>query len=442
MESNEILPPSPAGKWLKIAYILWIIFAIAVCGVIVAKAFMHPQEHLGHTVYPILAEGSVRWWSDLPLHGYIKKFDDIYRYSPTFAILFSPFASLPEWLGACLWGLLSIGAFVGAMRVMARELLPGSWSIDRQGVFLGLTLVGASAGIWSGQSNALLIAAVIFAMQAIKRERWWMASFLLAFPVFIKLWPLAVVMLLAACWPKQLIWRFVLVAVAFALFPFLTRPPTVVIGQYQEWYESLTGLQHDLRWPGYRDAWTIWEGFGKIFHWQPSWPSRGFQALQLTSSVAVLGWCLWQKRRLEKKNTRGTGLSTPFFTYPVGNLLTAILSMWVIWQLLFGPGSEQITYGIIAPSAAWAVMVSFQQRKNHGENGLAKLKTLFQRGWTILAWLILGLFGMGDIEHPLVKLHPAAIMLLPLGLIMFGIWLVIYDFTDQDSRDLPGLPSP
>jgi hypothetical protein len=156
----------------------------------------------------------------------------------------------------------------------------------------------------------------------------------------------------------------------------------------------------------------------------------------------VLGWCLWQKRRLEKKNTRGTGLSTPFFTYPVGNLLTAILSMWVIWQLLFGPGSEQITYGIIAPSAAWAVMVSFQQRKNHGENGLAKLKTLFQRGWTILAWLILGLFGMGDIEHPLVKLHPAAIMLLPLGLIMFGIWLVIYDFTDQDSRDLPGLPSP
>ncbi len=424
------------------------------------QAIQHPDRHLDHTVYPILAEGSKLWWADQPLHGYIEDLHDIYRYSPTIAILFGPFAYLPEWLGACLWGLLSIGLFVAAVRVAARELLPGLWTTDRQGVFLGLTLLGAMAGIWSGQSNAILVALVIFAMQAIKNRRWWMASFLLAIPVFIKIWPLAVVLLLIVCFPKQLSWRFAVVAMAFALLPFLTRPPAVVTGQYQEWYESLLGPQQKVRWPGVRDAWTIWENLGNLFHWPVSWPSKGYQILQMTSALAVLGWCLWKRRRLisdahspfagaapalavgmkdtacasspacgNQKHGRGE-----VFTYPIGALLTTILSIWVSWQLLFGPGSEQITYGIIAPSAAWAVMVSFTSRKNRPQTLGARFNLFFHRGWTIATWLILGLVGMGDIEKPLTLLHPAAIMLLPLGVVMYVFWLVIYDLKDRDSR--------
>lgn len=434
MESNGILPSS-AGRWLKTAYILWILFALLVCTRIVGQRNQLPQQHLRHTVYPVLAAGSIRWWSDLPLHGYIPEFDDIYRYSPTFAILFSPLAYLPERLGACLWELLSIGAFVGAMRVLARELLPESWTIDQQGVFLGLTLLGAISGLWSGQSNALLIASVIFALQAIKHERWWRASFLLAFPVFIKLWPMAVVLLLSACFPKKLLGRFVIVAAAFALFPLLTRPWPMVVDQYQEWYKSLTGVQHNLRWPGYRDAWTIWENLGPLFHWQPKWPSQGFQVLQLTSALAVLMWCLWQKWRLVSTAKTGDLQTKSGFPYPVGNLLTAILSIWVCWQLLFGPGTEEITYGIIAPSAAWAVMVSFSQQKM----GFA---SIFQRGWTVLTWLLLGLCGMGDIENPLIKFLPAAKMILPIAVLMYLGWLLVYDFTDQDSHLSPSLPCP
>jgi hypothetical protein len=391
-------------RWLKIASILWIIFTIVVCVRIIAQIFLHPNAHLKHTVYPILAEGSKRWWADLPLHGLIEPLGDIYRYSPTFAILFSPLAYLPEWLGACLWGLLSIGLFVAAMRVMTREILPGEWAADRRGVFLGLTLLGAMSGISSGQSNAILVALVIFAMQAIKHERWWRASFLLALPVYIKLWPLAVVLLLMACWPKPLSWRFAIVALAFALLPFLTRPPNVVIEQYREWYHSLTGPQQH-RWPGFRDAWTIWE------HIWPPVSQAGYKILQMISALAVLGWCLWQKRRINSTE----------------RLLTAILSIWVSWQLLFGPGSEQITYGIIAPSAAWAVMVSFDKRKDLSQTPDSRLQLLLHRGWTILTWLILGLFGMGDIENPLLRLSPAWAMLLPLGVVMFVIWLLIHE---------------
>jgi len=320
MDSKDSLPtlpenscvPSGSSPWLTVAYVLWIVFAVVVCVRMIGQGISHPNRHLEHTVYPVLSEGSKMWWTDQPLHARIESRNDIYRYSPTFAILFTPFAALPEWLGACLWGLLSIGLFVAAMRILTREILPGNWTADRQGVFLGLTLLGAMSGIHSGQSNAILVATVIFAMVAIKYDRWWTASFLLAFAVFIKLWPLAVVLLLTACWPKQLSWRFAVVALAFALLPFFSRPPTTVIWQYQEWYESLVGPQQEHRWPGFRDAWTIWEQLGPAFGSSPVWPSKGYQAAQLISAIVVLGWCLWQKRRLVSRES----------------LLTAVLSVW------------------------------------------------------------------------------------------------------------------
>jgi alpha-1,2-mannosyltransferase len=286
-----------------------------------------------------------------------------------------------------------------------------------------------------------LIALVIFALLAIMHDRWWTASWLLAIPVFIKLWPLAVVLLLAACWPKRLLWRFAIVAIALALLPFLSRPPSVVIGQYQEWYVSLTGPQQH-RWPGFRDAWTIWETMSKAFHWPPVSENR-YRVLQLVSALAVLGWCLWQKRRLGAMPTLAVGMSQTAERSPhahdkrghgtvnpetsPGELLTAILSIWVSWQLLFGPGTEQITYGIIAPSAAWAVMVGFEQREIGPRTTGAWLRLIFHRGWTILAWLLLGLFGMGDIENPVAKICSTATMLLPLGVLMFSAWLVVYE---------------
>ena len=66
-------------------------------------------------------------------------------------------------------------------------------------------------------------------------------------------------------------------------------------------------------------------------------------------------------------------------------LLLLIFSMWVSWQLFFGPGTEQLTYGIIAPSASWAVIVSFDEKR--------------ARWLTVTAWAMLALFSSGDVEN-------------------------------------------
>jgi disulfide bond formation protein DsbB len=87
-----------------------------------------------------------------------------------------------------------------------------------------------------------------------------------------------------------------------------------------------------------------------------------------------------------------------------------ILSMWAAWQLLFGPGTEQLTYGIIAPSAGWAVLVSFAEKR--------------ARWLTLSAWAIMALLPSGDIEQAVIRVFPQGMILLPLGVVLFVVWLV------------------
>ena len=112
-------------------------------------------------------------------------------------------------------------------------------------------------------------------------------------------------------------------------------------------------------------------------------------------------------------------LATPRGVQSTGRLLTLIFSMWVSWQLLFGPGTEQLTYGIIAPSASWAVLVSFAERR--------------ARWLTVAAWAMLALLPSGDIEKAVLRVFPAGKILLPFGVVLFVVWLVWHERGDEQS---------
>jgi hypothetical protein len=385
-----------ADPHLRRALILWAVLATAVC----AKTALLGD---GHSVYPVFAAGSRHWWADMPLYVSYHQTENIdcFRYSPAFAVALTPFYLLPGCLGAMAWGVVNIAFLVWALHVLVRDMLPGDWPPRREGVFLTLTLTGSIVGIWSGQSNAMVLALIILGLAAVRRGRWWTAVLMLALPVFIKIWPIAVVLLLMVCWPRQLTGRFLAVCGVVALAPFLTRPPDIVAWQYREWYVALVGPIRE-RWPGYRDAWTIWEQLAPLLHCEANQITYrfAFMAVQLATAAGVLGWCLWQRRR---------GLST-------AHLLMLILSIWVSWQLLFGPGTEQLTYGIIAPSASWAVLVSFAEKK--------------ARWLTATAWAMLALLPAGDVEKAVLKIFPAGMILLPIGVVLFVAWLVWHERGD------------
>ena len=87
---------------------------------------------------------------------------DFYKYSPTFALLFLPFAFLPFWLAMLLWNALNAGAlYVALGMVLPRRAA----TIARAIVFLDML-----GSLQNAQSNALVAALIIVAFAAYERR--------------------------------------------------------------------------------------------------------------------------------------------------------------------------------------------------------------------------------------------------------------------------------
>jgi hypothetical protein len=368
-------------RWVRVALLLWGIFAVALC----AKVLVEGDRH---SVYPAFA-GAARDW----MAGEVMYDHEGYYYSPTFTVSFIPFALLPDRLGQMLWGLLGVGLFVWSLRVFYRDVLPRHWTKEMEGAFLLLTFGGSLRPIWSLQSNTILMASILFAASAIVRERWWRAAWLLAAPIYIKVWPAIAAGLLSVQWPRKLIGRGIAACAAIALVPFLVKAPAAVAGYYHDWLVCITSRQANAgRFTGYRDGWTIWEQFSSPVN------PKAYFVLQAVGGLATLAWCLWigWGRRAEDRRQKA-------------EVITYTLAAWSAWQLLLGPGTERLTYIIVAPFAAWAIITSYLEDRNFR--------------LAIVAFITTFILGAGGIERVLVKWFPAAPALQPIGVILFAGWL-------------------
>jgi hypothetical protein len=319
---------------------------------------------------------------------------------------------------------LNLAALFCTLRALVRWVLPGRWTAWRESIFLLLALLGSVRMLWSGQSNPLVFALVGGGVVAASRQRWWWAALLLAMPVHIKVWPIAAALLVVVCRPRQLAWRFAVSLLGVAAVPFLTKPAVWVCQQYYAWYELLTGaaqIRHS-----YRDAWTIWE----LIH-RPVDP-HGYLLLQAATAVVVLGLCwkrsrlrplslsshpsplsLWERGRVRAR--RQTGATGPASCHSDVELtqrsaLAFVLALWAGWQLVFGPGTERNTFGLIAPLSAWGLLSSLQQRRGRLLMGTA--------------FLLMTASTFGVIERTLAVHYPAVLAAHPLGVLLFLDWLL------------------
>lgn len=154
--------------------------------------------------------------------------DDQFKYSPTFAFLFTPYAPWPFALGLTLWNATSAYAVWHAVT----RLLPpraAAWG-------LGLAFVEVLTNLQRAQTNALCAALIILAFLAIEREQPWRAAVAIAAGTFIKLFPLAAVAF--GAWSRRA-WRLAVavpaVLVAFAALPLVVTSPARLAEQYRSW---------------------------------------------------------------------------------------------------------------------------------------------------------------------------------------------------------------
>jgi glycosyl transferase family 87 len=194
---------------------------------------------------------------------------DFFKYSPTVALLFLPFAWPPFALALLAWNLLNALLLYHAVL----RLLPGRPGI----VALALVYLELLLSMQYTQSNALVTASMILAFLAFERGRQLGAGAWIALGTFIKLFPLAGVAL-AVFHPRR--WRFAVIlaglAIALAALPLVVVSPAELAAQYRSWraIEAADTLNR-----GYSLMQYLYMWFGADW---PNWP------VQLAGTVLLL----------------------------------------------------------------------------------------------------------------------------------------------------------
>jgi glycosyl transferase family 87 len=213
--------------------------------------------------------------------------DDFYKYSPTFALLFLPFAYLPLSIAMLAWNALNAGTlFVALGMVLPRRAA----TVARAIVFLDM--LGSLQNV---QSNALVAALIIWTFAAYERRHTALGSLAAVAGTFIKLFPLAGVTF-ALFHPRKLrvAAAVALGVVVFALLPLLVTPPSTLAAQYASWraIEAKDTLHRGF---------SVMQMTQLVLHtdW-PNWPQQLLGVVLLVAPIIAqpARWREWGFRRL------------------------------------------------------------------------------------------------------------------------------------------------
>ena len=153
---------------------------------------------------------------------------DLYKYSPTWALLFAPFAVVPIPVGVVLWNVVNALALCVALAL----LLPAraaAWA-------LLIVFFEALGAIQNAQSNGLVAALIILALVLSERERVAGGALAVALGTSVKVFPIGAGLfgLMDDRRWRHIAWCVVAGLVLLAL-PLLVTPFATLVEQYRSW---------------------------------------------------------------------------------------------------------------------------------------------------------------------------------------------------------------
>lgn len=272
MTESTTTPSSapPADRTRTIALVIAVLWAAAVVGATVQQGVLHHNNNF-------LIFRSASWHL---LHGqdlyaaYPAEHFDYYKYSPTFALLFLPFALPPFWVAMLLWNALNAAALYFALGTV----LPlRAANVARVIVFLDM--LGSLQNV---QSNALVAALIIVTFAAYERRHTVIGSASAMVGAMIKIFPLAgVTFALFHGRKARVASALVVSALVLVALPLLVTGPATLRMQYASW----KGIQAV-------DAMTRGFSVMEMVHlltrtdW-PNWPIQLAGALLLVAPVVA-----------------------------------------------------------------------------------------------------------------------------------------------------------
>jgi len=188
--------------------------------------------------------------------AYPDLFWDYFKYSPAFALLFAPFALLPDLPGLILWNLLN-----GLTLFFAVRSLP-HLSDKQKTMILWFVLLELLTSVQNAQSNGLMAALVLFTFSALENKREIRAGLLLALSVFIKIFG-GVALLLAFFYPRRrkFIGWFAVWSLVLAFLPLPVTGASQLAALYKSWLALLSGdhnVSLGISMLGWLQSWFGW----------------------------------------------------------------------------------------------------------------------------------------------------------------------------------------
>lgn len=263
-------------------------------------------------------------------------------YSPLAAAFFAPFAMIPPSLGIVIWQLINAAALLAGLAALLR-LFPQN--VRRHSAISHLLMIPWAIGnLDIGHSNPLLAGLIMLSVAAADSGRWTTSAICIGLATYLKIYPVAVAMLLLVIAPRQFGWRFLIVFLAMAVAPFFLQNWHYVSDQYRAWFATRGGddrLNYPLKYAPL-DLWFLLHWIGHL-----PVPPLFYTLLQAGGGGAVALFCWWSKWKKQWSPAR---------------VFIALFSLVSIWMVLLGPATESYTYILLAPVLITALVHLFSEK--------------------------------------------------------------------------------
>jgi hypothetical protein len=171
-------------------------------------------------------------------HLYLNEQWDLYKYSPTFSFSFGLLAYLPDFIGLIFWGLLNT-----MLLLIGFSQLKGIGEKNKiyALLFCSIELLG---NVQNAQSNGLMAALLILAFASLENSKYLLATFLIVFSVYIKIYG-GIGLVLFLFYPSK--GRLIVYTLSWFLLlgalPLLVIDFTQLIHLYKSWISLLRSDQ-------------------------------------------------------------------------------------------------------------------------------------------------------------------------------------------------------
>jgi hypothetical protein len=171
---------------------------------------------------------------------YPKEYFDQYQYSPSFPVLFAPFAALSYFVGYYLWNNLSM-LLVPFLIFRIKNL-----DENKKAIVCYVALIEMLTCLQGTQTNVMIAALMILAFLSFENDNYWIAAFAIAVGFYIKIYPIVAASLFIL-YPNKIkfIYKFIVAIIIVGLLPLIFISPKELISQYHSWFAELVVDQKD-----------------------------------------------------------------------------------------------------------------------------------------------------------------------------------------------------